>query len=800
MRVKLNWLRELVDLGKLSLEEIQHAISLYSIEVEGVERLIDASNLIVGRVMIREDHPDADKLSICTVNTGKEITQIVCGAPNVAAGQDVIVALPGAILPGNIEIKKTTIRGVESNGMICSLKEIGIDPKYVSTKYQDGIYYFEENVELGIPAQEALLLDDVVIELGVTPNRKDLLSMVGVAYEISAALKRKLRPITYDLTKELFTSKDFIDVEKQSSKCSLYFAHVVKDVVIKPSPNWLSSRLIAFGVRPINNVVDITNYILALYGQPLHSFDYDKLGSKIIVRQAKKNEAVMTLDEQFRKLDPEDLVIANGNGIVAIAGIMGASNTEVDTNTKNIVLEAAVFDPKSIRKTAAKLSLRSESSLRFEKGVDNNITETALNHALYLLQTLAEGKIAKESVSIGVKEIAPHKVKCTLQKVNGYLGIKLTMSEVKNALDRLHFEVIKSDKESLEVLIPNRRNDIELDVDLIEEIIRLYGYHNLPATLPQDAFIGRVSKMHNSVRSLKQTLVSLGVKEVINYSLQHENTVNKFNILLETVAKPIQLLMPLSEDKSTLRLSLVGSLLETLKYNKARKAQELAFFESSNLYYTNKAGELEEKIVLSGIFSGQYSYRFDTKEEMFDFYNVKGILETTFKQFPFEWKYVALNKSQSILHPKRSAWIMYKEEIVGFVGQLHPKLLQEEDLDVTFVFEVFLDKIPLKEKENIKFSALSKALITKRDLALLVDKDREVQDLKDAIYSLKDPILESVEVFDVYIGDKIKSNEKSVALSLIFSPQETVTEQEIQNKVTAILKVVEEQTGATLRK
>src|SRR5690554_5999907 len=431
MRVKLEWLKELVDIEGITLDEIINKLSLYSTEVETKEKLVEATNLVVGYVKDRKDHENSDHLSVCMVDVGGEDLQIICGAPNVRSGQHVIVALNGAILPNGLKIKKTKIRGIESNGMICSLLELGIEKKFLDEENQKGIYVFSSDVKVGTPALEALNLDDYVIELGLTPNRGDLLSMLGVAIEVSAVFNRPLKPLAFSAVKEESIGK--LEVINETDLCLGYYGKVFKNVQIKASPRWLIARLIAFGIRPINNVVDITNYILALFGQPLHAFDYKKLGSKILVRKAHDLEEITTLDGVNRKLKSSDIVITDGVKPVAIAGVMGGADTEVDDNTKELVIEAAVFDSKSVRETSQRLGLRSDSSIRFEKGVDLNRTKFALNYASYLLKTYAEATVGetffdKETI------LSPKSVKISLSDIENKLGVHISKEEVKDIL------------------------------------------------------------------------------------------------------------------------------------------------------------------------------------------------------------------------------------------------------------------------------------------------------------------------------------------------------------------------------
>ena len=429
MRVKLEWLNELVDLTGLSLEEIVNTVSLYSIEVEGVDKMVHASDIVIGHVLTKEPHPDSDHLNLLTVDVKDEVLNIVCGAPNVDKGQYVIVAKIGCELDG-FTIKKSKIRGYESCGMVCSLQELGIEKKYVEEKYEKGIYYFEDKVEVGTNGAEALNLHDPVIELGLTPNRGDLLSMLGVAYEMSAVFKRPLKPLVFEIQRKLDENQEQIKIDIETPNCIAYYGQLIKNINLKPSPRWLSSRLIAFGIRPINNSVDITNYILALFGQPLHAFDYDKVGNHIVVKNGKQDDKFTTLDSQERTLADYDIMITDGTNNLCLGGIMGGLESEVTNETKNILLEAAVFDPSTIRKTATRLNLHSEASQRYERGVDVNRTKLALDYACYLFKELCDAEIINEPGFNGTKEIEDKEIKLTVEDVNSLLGTNISKKKL----------------------------------------------------------------------------------------------------------------------------------------------------------------------------------------------------------------------------------------------------------------------------------------------------------------------------------------------------------------------------------
>lgn len=791
MRVKLEWLNELVDLTGISVKEIVDKVSLYAVEVEGVEKMIDATNIVIGHVLTKTPHPNSDHLNILTVDVKQEVLQIVCGAPNVEVDQYVIVALEGAVLPGDFKIKRSKIRGVESCGMVCSLQELGLEKKYIADKFADGIYYFDSPQELGRNGAEALNLHDEVLELGLTPNRGDLLSMLGVAYELSAVFERPLKPLVYDLIKVKGDGE--IKVTLETDKCLSYYAQVIKDVEIKPSPTWLASRLIAFGVRPINNVVDITNYILALFGQPLHAFDYDLLGNKIVVRQARANEEMVSLDNVKRSLIDTDVVITDGEKPVALAGVMGGLDTEVTEKTKNVVIEAAVFEPLTIRRTSTRLGLRSESSIRFERGVDLNRTKMALDYACYLFATLANGKVIDQENFAGIREVKPKQIKITEDEVAKVLGVKIPQADINKILTSLNFTV-----DNCVVSVPNRRMDIAIKEDLIEEIGRLYGYDKLPLTYPIDSMFGGFNQRQKTIRTIKNTLSKLGLYETVTYSLVHENDNKYFTYNHKENIKPLTLMKPLSEDHRVMRYGLIPSLINVVKYNFVRKNENISLFEIGNVYY-DLEGKTEETYLAGALANEFSSTLWKQNVEIVDFYLVKGILDNLFKTLGYEALYLPIDKEVKELHPKRSAKIMVNNTNIGFIGQLHPQYALENDLHGVYVFEIKLDELLKMPKAEIKFTQIPKIPSVERDIAIVVKKDILASDIVKTIKKADNNYLSDVKIFDVYEGEKVGADEKSIAINLTFSSDEPLTDEIINNKIKRIISNLNYHYNATLR-
>lgn len=798
MKVSYKWLKQLVDLEGISFDELVRDLSLYSIEVEGTEKVTDASNIIVGYVESKERHPDSDHLNICMVNTGSEILQIVCGAPNVEAGQKIMLALPGAVLPGGT-IKQAKVRGVESNGMICSLAELGLESKYVPEKYASGIYVLNDDAPLGVDALEYLELNDEAIELGLTPNRMDLLSMNGVANDVSAMYSRK-RIVEYNEPTELDTlASSEINVTLETEDCLSYYARVIKDVEIKESPAFIKARLIASGIRPINNVVDITNYILVLFGQPLHAFDQDVLGNQIVVRNAHMGEKTITLDEQERTLNEKDIVITDGNTVTCIAGVMGCATSGVSDNTKNIVLESAVFKPLSVRKTSARLGLRSESSVRYERGVDLNQTILASNYACYLFEKYAGGKVLKGAVHQGIETLPDKCIDLTQEDLKLYLGVNIDEAEIIDICSKLGFGTEKVD-DVIKVMVPNRRLDITIKQDIIEEIARLHGYDKLNETLPKMDLSGALTKSQKMRRVIGTTLSEIGLREVLTYTLVSAKFNERFTNIYPENYQEVKLVNPISEERSTVRLGIIPSLLEVVKYNKTRKNNDIHIFELSNRYYFDEKGEVQAEMILSGAMTNEFaSYRHQNVHEVVDFYTIKGVVETLFNRLGIKETYKVLEKPCKELHPKRSAGIYVDEQLIGFIGEVHPGYAHKEDLDGTYVFEINVQKLFDMNLPEVMFKQMSKLPAVERDLALVMNKDQNVGEIIEAIYKTDKQMIKKVVVFDIYTGEKLGADLKSVAFRITLESDEVLTDEIITSKVNKIIKMAEFRYQAKLR-
>lgn len=801
MLVSLNWLKQYVDIDSLTPEELAEKITRSGIEVDAViDRSQGMTNVVVGYVVSKEKHPDADKLNICQVEVGEgDVRQIICGAPNVAQGQKVIVALPGARLPGGIKIKKAKMRGQESNGMICSLQELGIEGRVVPKAYADGIYVLPEDAVPGSDALELIGLRDTVLELGLTPNRSDALSMLGVAYEVAAILSQevKLPEIGYETSYE--KAQDYLNVRVEAKENPLYAAKVVKNVKIAESPLWLQHYLMAAGVRPHNNVVDITNYILMEYGQPLHAFDYDALKTKeIVVRLANEGEKIVTLDDQERTLNAHNLVITNGVEPVAIAGVMGGANSEVTDSTTTVVIEAAYFDGLSVRRTSKELGLRSDASARFEKGVDPNRVLLAAERAAQMLAELAGGEVLDGTVLIDELDKTPARVVVSPDFINARLGMKISLEEMLSILSRLKFDV-EAANGLLIIDVPTRRQDIKIEEDIVEEIARLYGYDEIPMTLPSGGEqVGGLTPYQAKRRVVRNLLEGSGLYQAITYSLTSDELAQKYAL---KTADTTKLLMPMSEERSTLRQSLIPHLVEAASYNVARKEESVALYEIGSVFL----GQTEEKLPyeeehIALIVTGKWVDNAWLGEKVnADFFVAKGIIEALFEKLGLSERISYEKSVVEELHPGQTANILLDGEKVGIIGGLHPVERKKYDLKETFVVELNLQAIITASVEELVYKPVPRFPAMARDIALELDRSKPAGEIVEIIRNAGTKLLKEVKVFDVYEGDKMTAGKKSVAFSLTyFDPERTLTDEEVVNAHEKVLKALAE-AGAEVR-
>ncbi|HHC8821367.1 TPA: phenylalanine--tRNA ligase subunit beta [Staphylococcus aureus] len=800
MLISNEWLKEYVTIDD-SVSNLAERITRTGIEVDDlIDYTKDIKNLVVGFVKSKEKHPDADKLNVCQVDIGEdEPVQIVCGAPNVDAGQYVIVAKVGGRLPGGIKIKRAKLRGERSEGMICSLQEIGISSNYVPKSFESGIYVFSESQVPGTDALQALYLDDQVMEFDLTPNRADALSMIGTAYEVAALYNTKMtKPDTTSNELELSANDELTVTIENEDKVPYYSARVVHDVTIEPSPIWMQARLIKAGIRPINNVVDISNYVLLEYGQPLHMFDQDAIGSQqIVVRQANEGEKMTTLDDAERELLTSDIVITNGQTPIALAGVMGGDFSEVKEHTSNIVIEGAIFDPVSIRHTSRRLNLRSESSSRFEKGIATEFVDEAVDRACYLLQTYANGKVLKDRVSSGELGAFITPIDITADKINRTIGFDLSQNDIVTIFNQLGFDTEIND-DVITVQVPSRRKDITIKEDLIEEVARIYGYDDIPSTLPvfEKVTSGQLTDRQYKTRMVKEVLEGAGLDQAITYSLVSKEDATAFAMQQR---QTIDLLMPMSEAHASLRQSLLPHLIEAASYNVARKNKDVKLFEIGNVFFANGEGELPDQVeYLSGILTGDYVVnQWQGKKETVDFYLAKGVVDRVSEKLNLEFSYRRADIDG--LHPGRTAEILLENKVVGFIGELHPTLAADNDLKRTYVFELNFDALMAVSVGYINYQPIPRFPGMSRDIALEVDQNIPAADLLSTIHAHGGNILKDTLVFDVYQGEHLEKGKKSIAIRLNYlDTEETLTDERV-SKVQAEIEAALIEQGAVIR-
>ncbi|HCW8376541.1 TPA: phenylalanine--tRNA ligase subunit beta [Staphylococcus aureus] len=800
MLISNEWLKEYVTIDD-SVSNLAERITRTGIEVDDlIDYTKDIKNLVVGFVKSKEKHPDADKLNVCQVDIGEdEPVQIVCGAPNVDAGQYVIVAKVGGRLPGGIKIKRAKLRGERSEGMICSLQEIGISSNYIPKSFESGIYVFSESQVPGTDALQALYLDDQVMEFDLTPNRADALSMIGTAYEVAALYNTKMtKPETTSNELELSANDELTVTIENEDKVPYYSARVVHNVTIEPSPIWMQARLIKAGIRPINNVVDISNYVLLEYGQPLHMFDQDAIGSQqIVVRQANEGEKMTTLDDTERELLTSDIVITNGQTPIALAGVMGGDFSEVKEHTSNIVIEGAIFDSVSIRHTSRRLNLRSESSSRFEKGIATEFVDEAVDRACYLLQTYANGKVLKDRVSSGELGAFITPIDITADKINRTIGFDLSQNDIVTIFNQLGFDTEIND-DVITVQVPSRRKDITIKEDLIEEVARIYGYDDIPSTLPvfEKVTSGQLTDHQYKTRMVKEVLEGAGLDQAITYSLVSKEDATAFAMQQR---QTIDLLMPMSEAHASLRQSLLPHLIEAASYNVARKNKDVKLFEIGNVFFANGEGELPDQVeYLSGILTGDYVVnQWQGKKETVDFYLAKGVVDRVAEKLNLEFSYRRADIDG--LHPGRTAEILLENKVVGFIGELHPTLAADNDLKRTYVFELNFDALMAVSVGYINYQPIPRFPGMSRDIALEVNQNIPAADLLSTIHAHGGNILKDTLVFDVYQGEHLEKGKKSIAIRLNYlDTEETLTDERV-SKVQAEIEAALIEQGAVIR-
>ena len=787
--ISLEWVSDYIDLKDQDLKELAVKITKAGINVEKVISN-DIPNLVIGKVINCIPHPNSDHMHICEVDVGKEkLVQIVCGASNVKAGIKVIVALEGAKLPGG-EIKKTELRGVQSNGMICALCEVGLEEN-TKENYAKGIFVAPDNLKVGAQAIPALGLETTLYELDIHKHRNnDCYYHIGFAYEIASILNRKVKlpDMSYKTTDD--DVSNYLSLEVDTPKCPYYTGRMATNLTIKESPEFIKKRLLAAGMHPINNVVDISNYVMLEFGQPLHFFDKDTLGEKILVRNAYEDEKLVTLDNNERTLKPSDIVITDGKKPICLAGVMGGLDTEVTSKTKNIFMEAAIFDNISIRNTANRLNLKSEASIRYGKGLSYEYTNYALDRACNLLEKYADATILKKTIKHDKLDKTPKVVTFKEDDISKLLGIDIKPNDIEHELDRLEFPY-EFNNNSFTVTIPNRRLDIDPNVnDIAEEIVRLYGYENLVCTLPrveikQGEYKGDV-KYRKIIASRLRTL---GLTETKTYTLTSPSMASTFNYEGKT---HLNLPNPMSIDKSVLRTSLIPSMLNVYNYNKARKVNDMFLYEISKTYDVNYTEESKIAILMKG----NYIINEATKVNVpTDFYLIKGVVENLLDYLGFAGQYKFVKSEIPSMHPKRSAMIYLQDTFLGIIGEVHPSISKDE----IYVCEISLNKL-MQDIKPLKYVGASIYPEIVKDVAFVVDKKLPVEEIMTTIKDTGKDLLTNISIFDVYMGPNVLETEKSVAFKLTFQSKErTLSDEEVMKIFNQIMVDVKEKFNCKVR-
>ncbi len=804
MRVSCNWLKEYVDIP-FTPEELAERMTMAGVAVENIEYPGKALDKIVtGRIEKIDPHPNADKLVICQVNIGSNILQVVTGAPNVRKGQIILLALVGATLPGG-KITKAKLRGVDSFGMLCSAREMGLDPKNFPPDQQEGILEFEADTPLGMDARALLGLDDAILELDLTPNRADCLSMVGVAREVSAVLGTKLK------LPEIRVSEIDEDIEGQvtvtidnEELCGRYVGRLIRNVKIGPSPRWMQQRLQAAGIRPISNVVDVTNYVMLELGQPLHAFDYDKLkGHSIIVRRGQPGERMYSLDGVERQLTSDMLVIADAVRAVAIAGVMGGLDTEITDDTTSVLIESAHFNPASIHRTSKNLALRSESSMRFEKGVDINGCLLAATRACQLIQEMGAGDVVRDAADNFPGTQKNPVIRLRPDRVAQITGVEVPQDKIRDIMKRLDFSVAEDGNDFM-VEVPLRRGDISLEIDLIEEIARLFGYNNIPTTLPEGATTeGRRTFSQAVTNKVIDIMTECGLSEIITLSFMNPRVFDLMDIPQDSsLRRAVTVNNPLSEEQRVLRTTMIPGILDILSRNTVRKNKDLAFFEVGRTFTPVEGEKLpKETLALAAGVMGKTPGGWQVAPSDMDFYYLKGVLETLLDSLNISDYSVVPEGGNPTFHPGRTAAILLAGRKAGVIGEIHPNVADNYRLNERVcMMEINLEDVIDLAGTIRKYSPLPKYPAVERDMAIVVNRDVPASEIHRMIREKGGALLENITLFDVYQGEQIKQGFRSLAFSLRFQALDrTLTDEEVNTVLANIQSALQDTFKAELR-
>ena len=786
MNLSYNWLKQYVDLKGISHEKLAEELTLAGLEVEQITYLANASNLVIGKVLEISAHPDADTLKVAQVDLGDEVAQIVCGAPNVDKGQKVIVAKVGANVNG-LKIKAASIRGVESNGMICSLNELGVAESSLSEEQMAGIEVLSDDAVIGnTNVLEYLKLDDAIIEVDLTPNRSDAYAMYNLAHEVGALLERKVTiPKIHDHSVGL---KSDLIVKSEAEESLRVVGKIINKVKVKPSVPWMVDVLRANNMQPINNIVDISNIVMLETGQPLHFYDTSKLPALELIVKNGYSEKYTALDEVEYEIKPEDLVITSNDQIIGIAGIMGGEDSKISDDTTSILIEAAHFDLARIRISSRNLNISSEASSRFSKGIDPNAIFYATNRAVDLLIEYADANDIEETVIFGESEIKEKRIVTTSEYINSRLGINLSNREVMNIFERLNFNPVEIDN-TIVTYIPTYRLDIVSEVDLSEEVIRLYGVDSLPATLPFTRMIpAKKDDRYNTKQAIIMSLLGNGFNETISYSLISDKQLAHS---VMPIGEPVELSNPISNDKKYYRTSLFASMLDVIAYNEARNNSEFSLYEIANVYSNDN--ESQERLVIAQSIKHSKSI-WENLVNIESFFSLKGKTEAILNKVGITSNRIKLKANeidQNNFHPHQSAEVYVDNKLVGVIGEVHPKVAKEYDISPILIAEFNLEILYAAKKAKVKFTPIPIYPSISRDIALIVEDSLLSENLINTIIKAGRPLVTNAEVFDVYQGDNIEENKKSVAIRINYQAMDrTLTDEDVNEVHNSIVEAL----------
>lgn len=786
MKVSLSWLNEYVTV-EMAPDRLAHELTMAGLEVEGIEeRYAYLDAVIVGQIRSITAHPNADKLNLCQVHTGQDTFQVVCGAPNAAVGLQVPLALPGSALADGTVVTAGTIRGQNSQGMLCSAAELGLGTD------RSGLMVLPADLAPGAPLNQALGLSDIVLEISITPNRPDCLSILGIAREVAALQGGGIRRADINLPQahERIDAMTAVVVEAPEH-CPRYAARLLDQITVGPSPFWLQDRLLSVGLRPINNIVDVTNFILMETGQPLHAFDFDRLAEhRIVVRTAHPGEPFTTLDGKGRRLTAEMLMICDGRQPVAVGGVMGGLNSEIEADTTRVLIESAYFNPLSIRKTARQLGLKTEASHRFERGVDPHGTLYALDRAAQLMAELGDGRLIDGCIDVAVDLPTPATIDLSVTAANRLLGTRLEGRDMARLLESIEFQVQSRDDDTLCVQAPSFRVDVSRPEDLMEEVARRAGYDQIPVTFPAIAPDTQpASKMLLQRRRIREFMAGMGFSEIITYSFVHGDSCRRLRLADDDRrCRQLAILNPLTEEQAVMRTSLVPGLLETMQRNLSRQSRHLKLFETGKIFIsTGSDAQPEENEMLAGLWTGdRIESAWYAKPEPCDFYDLKGAVEGLLAALhvnPVRFTRMDDNRC-AYTQPGASARILVDEHPVGIIGRVHDRVAEAYDLRQTaYIFELGMQQLIVHIPDRLQSQPLPKFPATARDATLIIDRHLEAGAILDRVRQMNDPLVEEVRLFDVFEGQPIAAGRKSISLRIVYRSAEATLEDAAVNRL-----------------